>query len=171
MNIDPDNPVVALCAAGMAVEGDSSAALALFEQAWLARHDDYDACVAAHFMARHQATPEETLRWNALALHHAELVADGRVVEFMSSLYLCLGDSLASVGRYPAAAAAVTAGRTHLSDVPNGGYRAFIENGISRLESRLSIESTDAEKAIAPTPRTPAPAVRQPSPTESSQPR
>ena len=44
MNIDPDNPVVALCAAGMAVEGDSSAALALFEQAWLARRDNYDAC-------------------------------------------------------------------------------------------------------------------------------
>ena len=57
MKIDPDNPVVALCAAGMAVEGDSSAALALFEQAMLGRRDDYDACIAAHFVARHQAIP------------------------------------------------------------------------------------------------------------------
>jgi hypothetical protein len=143
MNIDPNNPVVALCAAGTAVEGDSSAALALFEQAWLARRDDYDACIAAHFVARHQVTPEEALRWNALAVDHAEMVRDGRVVEFMASLYLCLGDALANVGSHSAAASAARAGRTHLAGVPKGGYRDFIGSGISRLESRLAIESTD----------------------------
>lgn len=137
MNIDPDNPVVALCAAGMAVDGDSSAALPLFEQAWLARRDDYDACIAAHFVARHQATPEETLRWNALAVHHAERVPDGRAAEFLPSLYLCLGDALANLGRYTEATDAASAGRAHLADVPNGGYRDFVMNGISRLESRL----------------------------------
>lgn len=137
MNIDPDNPVAALCAAGMAIEGDSPAALALFEQAWLRRRDDYDACIAAHYVARHQATPEETLRWNALAVHHAELVSDGSVAEFMPSLYLCLGDALANLGRYSAAADAATTGRIHLADVPSGGYRDFIEMGISRLESRI----------------------------------
>ena len=137
MNIDPDNPVVALCAAGMAVEGDESAAVALFEQAWLARRDDYEACIAAHFVARHQATPEETLRWNSLAVQHAELVADERVVEFMASLYLNLGDALANVGNHSDATAAARAARSSLAGVPNGGYRDFVENGISRLESRL----------------------------------
>jgi hypothetical protein len=144
MNIDPDNPVVVLCAAGMAVGGDSSAALPLFEQAWLAQRNDYDACIAAHFVARHQATPEETLHWNGLAVHHASKVRDGSVIEFMSSLYLCLGDALANLDRYTEALAAASAGRAHLAGVPNGGYRDFIENGISRLESRLGIEAIRA---------------------------
>src|SRR3954468_21907011 len=60
MPIDSDNPVVALCAAGMAIEGDASAALRLFEQAWEARCDDYDASIAAHFLTRHQATVDAT---------------------------------------------------------------------------------------------------------------
>ena len=67
MNIDPANPVVALCAAGMAIEGDADAARQLFEQAWSARQDDYDASIAAHFLARHQPTVESRVRWNALA--------------------------------------------------------------------------------------------------------
>ena len=53
-SIDPDNPVVVLCPAGMAVEGSSHEAIALFEQAWACRTDDYDDCIAAHFFARHQ---------------------------------------------------------------------------------------------------------------------
>jgi hypothetical protein len=137
MNIDPDNPVVALCAAGMAIEGDARAALALFEQAWLTRRDDYDACIAAHFVARHQATPEETLRWNALAVEHAEKVVDARAVEFMASLYLNLGDALLNVGNHSEARAATTAARDGLAKVPNSGYRNLIETGISRLEARL----------------------------------
>jgi hypothetical protein len=38
MELDPDNPVVALCAAGMAI-GDPAAAAACFAQAWAERGD------------------------------------------------------------------------------------------------------------------------------------
>jgi len=37
--IDPTNPVVVLCAEGMAAEGAPVAARRLFEQAWAARRD------------------------------------------------------------------------------------------------------------------------------------
>ena len=67
MHVDPANPVVQLCAAGMAIEGDPLGARALFAEAWALQSDDYEACIAAHYVARHQATAEETLRWNALA--------------------------------------------------------------------------------------------------------
>jgi hypothetical protein len=137
MSIDPDNPVVALCAAGMAVEGDARAALDLFEQAWAARRDDYDACVAAHFVARHQATPEATLHWNALAVRHAEAVSDGRATELMASLHLNLADALANAGQREAAVDAAARARAYLAVVPAGGYRDFMEFGISRLEQRL----------------------------------
>jgi uncharacterized protein HemY len=72
MNMDPNNPVVVLCAAGMAVEGVPGEALALFEQAWDARQDDYDACIAAHFLARQQPTADATQQWNLVAVRHAE---------------------------------------------------------------------------------------------------
>ena len=34
MPLDPTNPVVALCAEGVAIEGDAAAARARFERAW-----------------------------------------------------------------------------------------------------------------------------------------
>src|SRR5262245_35498555 len=98
MTIDSENPVVALCAAGMAREGVPDEARGLFEQAWAARRDDYDACIAAHYLARHQPTPEETLRWNALSASHAEAVTDGRADGFFASIYLNLADSLLATG-------------------------------------------------------------------------
>jgi hypothetical protein len=99
MPIDPDNPVVVLCAAGMAVEGTPAEAVALFERAWALRRDDFDAAIAAHFLARHQPTPEDTHRWNALAVAHASAVSDGRADELLPSLHLNLADSLAAMGK------------------------------------------------------------------------
>ena len=139
MNIDPDNPVVALCAAGMAVEGNPNEALALFEQAWATRRNDYEACIAAHFLARLQPTPEAVLHWNAIAVRHAEAAtARAHVTAFMASLYLNLGDAHAHVGDCVAALAAVATARSHLGAVAAGGYRDFLAFGIARLEQRLT---------------------------------
>ncbi|MEO7085332.1 MAG: hypothetical protein ABI442_13655 [Gemmatimonadaceae bacterium] len=141
MNLDPNNRVVALCVAGMAIEGTAAEACLLFEQAWDARSDDYDACIAAHFVARHRVTPEETLRWNLMAVQHAEAVVDGRAAEFMASLYLNLGDANAAAGNDAAAFAAVVTARAHLSALSSDGYRNFVTLGIDRLERRLTVES------------------------------
>src|SRR3954468_20783044 len=96
--IDPTNRVVALCAEGMAMEGAPAEAMQLFEAAWAARSDDFEAAIAAHFVARHQPTREETLHWNALAVQHAELVSDGRAAELLASLYLNLADAHDKLG-------------------------------------------------------------------------
>jgi hypothetical protein len=137
MPIDADNPVARLCAEGMAVDGDSAAASALFAQAWDARRDDYDAAIAAHFVARHQPTPEETLRWNALAVEHAEGVHDDRVTELMPSLYLNLGDSYRLVGDLSAVEGAAARAVAAIETLPAGGYRDFVALGIRRLVERL----------------------------------
>jgi hypothetical protein len=50
MAIEGDSEVARLCAAGMSVDGDHAAALALFMQAWDLRRDDYEASIAAHFV-------------------------------------------------------------------------------------------------------------------------
>ncbi|MEP7346172.1 MAG: hypothetical protein ABI877_12930 [Gemmatimonadaceae bacterium] len=135
--IDSSNPVVALCVAGMELDGLPGEAHRLFVQAWEARRDDYDAAVAAHFLARHQSTPADALHWNALAVRHAEALTDGRADEFFSSLCLNLADSFASVGEFRAAVASADRAAAHLPDVRDGGYRRFVERGIHTLQASL----------------------------------
>jgi len=144
---DPSNPVVALCARGMAVEGTPDEALRLFEQAWTARRDDFDAAIAAHFLARHQSTDAESLHWNELAVRHAEAVPDGRSAELLASLYLNLGDSHARLGNQVPARAAARKAAEHLGALPPGGYREFVAMGIDRLTRRLDV-TEDCDRAI-----------------------
>ena len=140
---DETNRVVRLCAEGMALEGRPAEARRLFEQAWAARRDDFDAAVAAHFLARHQPTLAETLHWNTVAVRHAEQVADGRAAELLASLYLNLGDAQRNVGDLVGAAASAQRGASNLAALPPGGYRELIAFGIRRLEARVNGASDD----------------------------
>ena len=90
---DLANPVIKLCLAGTQAqfEGRAEAASALFWQAWQAVTDDYEACVAAHYVAGCQATPEATLQWHQEALDRANQADPERVKSFYPSLYVNLG--------------------------------------------------------------------------------
>ena len=98
--MDINNPVVRLCIAGTQAEfaGRLDDARGLYAQAWEAAHNDYEACIAAHYVARFQATPEDGLRWNLEALERARRVEDGSVEAFYPSLYLNLGRSHEALG-------------------------------------------------------------------------
>jgi len=137
MPIDPKNPVVLLCAAGMERDGEPDEARRLFQQAWDARRNDYDAAIAAHYLARHQLSPHETLRWNSLAVTHAERVADGRTTELFPSRYLNLASSLTALGRLDEARAIIARAKQHLESLRADGYRDFLAHGIDRLKARL----------------------------------
>lgn len=137
MRIDGQSEVARLCAEGMSVDGDPAAANALFMQAWESRRDDYEASIAAHFVARHQASPEDTVRWNQLAVDHAEAVHDGRALPLLASLYLNLGESLRVTGQSSPALDAATRGLAALDHLPLDGYRNFVEVGLQRLKDRL----------------------------------
>lgn len=91
--MDTENPVVKLCIAGSRAEfeGRIDDARHLYRQAWDAATDDYEACIAAHYVARRQADPQETLRWNQEALARAGAINDDRVDAFYPSLYVNLG--------------------------------------------------------------------------------
>ena len=98
--MDLNNPVVKLCVEGTRAEfeGRLDDARALFWQAWEISTDDYEACIAAHYVARFQNTPEDTFRWNEEALRRADAVRDDRVKDFYSSLYLNMGRSYELLG-------------------------------------------------------------------------
>lgn len=138
MLFDLDNPVVRLCSAGMQVDGEPEKARALFEQAWNARRDDFDASIAAHFVARHQATAEATREWNERALRHAEAVTDERVATLFPSLYLNLAESYRVEGRVEEAEALVQRGLQSIKQLDaDDGYLQFVQGGLERLLQRL----------------------------------
>ncbi|MBN1658257.1 MAG: hypothetical protein JXA93_07650 [Anaerolineae bacterium] len=98
--MDVENPVIRLCLAGSRAEfeGKITEAHRLYLQAWDIAGDDYEACIAAHYVARHQTSGEEILHWNQEALARAQAVSDERVESFYPSLYLNMGRSYELLG-------------------------------------------------------------------------
>src|ERR1700712_3105941 len=101
-DIDPADPVVRLCAAGMQDEGagDIDLARSLFEQAWDTATTEYQGCIAAHYLARNQRDPADTLKWNERCLTLANAVGDESVAAFYPSAYLNIGSTLEQLGRW-----------------------------------------------------------------------
>ena len=99
-NLDLNNSVIKLCVEGTQAEyrGEIDKARSLYRQAWHAVRDDFETCIAAHYMARFQENPEDRLSWNQLALEKAEAVGDERVQGFYPSLYLNMGQSFELLG-------------------------------------------------------------------------
>ena len=98
--MDINNPVIQICIEGTRAEFERRLddARLLYLQAWETRTDDYEACIAAHYVARFQKTLEEKLHWNQVALEHANTVDDERVKDFYPSLYVNLGQSYEALG-------------------------------------------------------------------------
>jgi hypothetical protein len=99
--MDTDNPVVKLCIDGARAEFERRLddARELYLQAWTAASNDYEACIAAHYVARFQDSPQNTLAWNEEALNRANAVADEQVAAFYPSLYVNMGHSYEMLGR------------------------------------------------------------------------
>ncbi|MBI5352894.1 MAG: hypothetical protein HZB50_09680 [Chloroflexi bacterium] len=95
-----NNPIIQLCMEGARAEFEHRIddARLLYQQAWHDHKDDYEACIAAHYVARFQEIPEATLHWNQTALNHADAVNDERVRNFYPSLYVNLGHSYEALG-------------------------------------------------------------------------
>ena len=119
LNMDLEHPVIRLCVAVTQAEfaGRLEDARRLCWQAWQSARDDYEACIAAHYVARYQEGHEEALRWNQQALECAQAVNDGRVEGFYPSLYLNIGRAYENLGDQAAAqvyyALAAEAGVVH----------------------------------------------------------
>jgi tetratricopeptide (TPR) repeat protein len=137
--VDSDNQVIKYCQEGLRaeVEGRLGDARRLFLQAWDARRSDYEACVAAHYLARHQESAEDRLYWNQMALKHAKAVGDDTVKGFYASLYLNMGWSYENLGNMSQARAYYDLASIHLDDLPAGPYRDVVASGIENGRKRL----------------------------------
>jgi len=137
--VDPNNPVVKLCAEGMQAEfaGKLDDAKALFMQAWEQSRDDYEACIAAHYVARHQPSFKENLRWNQESLARAEAVGDERVRDFYPSLLLNLGHSYEILGDQAEARKYYDLAVERVDELPAGPYNDVVRRGIEGAQQRI----------------------------------
>ncbi|MFB4285224.1 MULTISPECIES: hypothetical protein [unclassified Nonomuraea] len=145
--MDPDNPVVRLCTQGMQAEaeGRDIDAKGFFQQAWEIAGDDYEACIAAHYLARHQSTPQQTLHWNQECLNRADLVADDRVRGFYASLHVNIAKAYGDLGEPDRAREHFERATAHIDDVPPGQYadwtRVAIAEGLRSTGARRPREA------------------------------
>ncbi|MFI2211308.1 hypothetical protein [Streptomyces sp. NPDC020141] len=132
--MNPENAVIALCAEGMRAEGEGrdEEAAELFLRAWRAAGDDYEACVAAHYAARHGRSPEETLRWNQECLTRADRVGDERVRPFYPSLHGTMGRAWLDLGERERAREHFERAAARLGDLPPGQYADWLRLCVAR---------------------------------------
>ncbi|WP_030665480.1 hypothetical protein [Streptomyces rimosus] len=145
--MDPENHVVRLCVRGMGAEarGEGEEARRLFMQAWEDAADDYEACVAAHYVARHQTTPQDTLRWNQECLDRADRVGDERVRGFYASLYANMGRAHRELGETATAHAYFVRAAERVRDVSEGDYGMWNRFAIAEGLRETAASSTTGD--------------------------
>lgn len=90
MEFNPSNNVVKLCLQGMGMEekGKPEEASKFFLQAWNEATDDLEKFIAAHYVARHQKSVSEKLKWLETALQFALQINNDAVKSAFPTLYL-----------------------------------------------------------------------------------
>jgi outer membrane biogenesis lipoprotein LolB len=93
MEFDPNNKIIQLCAREMELEANQKPdeAQALFLQAWDQAANDFEKFTAAHYVARHQKSVEDKLKWDETALTFALKINDDCMRGNYPSLYLNIG--------------------------------------------------------------------------------
>ncbi|WP_394677813.1 hypothetical protein [uncultured Sphingobacterium sp.] len=139
MYLDPDNHVVKLCAQGMDIEGKPEEASKLFTQAWNEAINDFERFIAAHYIARHQKSVADKLKWDETALHLAQEIKDNDVSEAFPSLYLNIAKCYEDLGDVENAEKNYQSALSFTDKLSDDGYgnmiRGGILNGIKRLKS------------------------------------
>jgi rifampin ADP-ribosylating transferase len=89
MEFNQSNSVIKLCLQGMAMEdqGKPDEASKLFLQAWDESTDDFEKYIAAYYVARHQETVRDKLKWLETSLRFALRINDVTVKSAFPSLY------------------------------------------------------------------------------------
>lgn len=144
--MDVENPVIKICIEGMALEGrgHSEQAANLFVQAWEIASDDFEASIAAHYVARHQVSPVAALHWNQVSLDHANLVGDERVRGFYPSLYLNMGKAHEDLNRLEEAAHFYKLADGAFDVLSDDRYGDVVRDAVRRRLERLASKSSNS---------------------------
>lgn len=139
MHIDPNNPVVILCAKGMELEGyQPEEAERLFMQAWNSSSDDDERSISAHYVARCQKTNAEKLIWNKTALKAALSAGTKASAQALPSLYLNVAKCYEDMNETKAALEHYGLALSLCNFPENDGYGKWTENAIRKGLERIA---------------------------------
>ncbi|HTN46072.1 MAG TPA: hypothetical protein VL098_06950 [Flavipsychrobacter sp.] len=143
MELDPNNAIVKLCAKGMDIEGSQpEAASRLFLQAWEEAGNEVEKFIAAHYVARHQKTAVEKLKWDVRALALALSIPGDAAKTALPSLYLNIAKCHEELNDRDLARRNYESGLSFIDFLPDDGYGNMIRGG---LRNGLERVSTGAE--------------------------
>lgn len=141
MQYDPNNPIIQLCAQGMDMEGKGRPEEAgkLFLQAWNEAANDLERFTAAHYVARHQKSITDKLKWDETALRLALKLNDNSVQETYPSLYLNIAKCYEDLDDIDNASKNYQLALSFTGQLPDNEYGKMIKggilNGIERLKA------------------------------------
>jgi rifampin ADP-ribosylating transferase len=140
MEFDPDNKIIKLCAEGMEAEGHGHEveALNLFTQAWNESSTDFEKFTSAHFVARHQKTVTDKLKWDEMALAHASKINDESIGGSYPSLFLNIGKCHEDLNDFELAREYYLKAYAYLEFLPDNEYGKMIKSGIISGIERIS---------------------------------
>ena len=100
MEFNPGNNIVKLCLQGMGMEdnGKPAEASKLFLQAWNEATNDFEKFLAAHYVARHQNSVSDKLKWLETALLFALKADDDSVKSAFPSLHVNIAKCYEELG-------------------------------------------------------------------------
>jgi len=139
MEFDPDNKIVKFCAQGMDMEGSGKPqeASKLFIQAWNEATNEIERFIAAHYVARHQNSVEDKLKWDKTALQSALTINNDTVKGAFPSLYLNIAKCYEDLNDLDNAKRNYELALSFSDWLQNDGYgnmiRSGIMNGIERV--------------------------------------
>ena len=141
MQFDPENPIIRLCAHGMQLEGEAKRdeASAVFRQAWEQATNDFEKFTAAHYIARHQETVADKLRWDETALQLALSLDDEGIKGALPSLYLNIAKCYEDLNDFAKANENYQLALAYTDFLHEDGYGNMVKAGINAGIERVSL--------------------------------
>lgn len=140
MHSNSDNKVIQLCTKGMEMEASEKPgeAQAMFLQAWNEATNDFEKFTAAHYVARHQKSVQDKLKWDETALAFALKINDSSMPANYPSLYLNIAKCYEDLKDLHNARKNYQAALNYENNLPDNGYGQMIRSGIKNGLERLS---------------------------------
>ena len=140
MQFDPNNKIIKLCAEGMSLEGagKKEEAAQLFRQAWDESTNDFEKITSAHYVARHQETVADKLKWDEIALQLALNINDETMKASYPSLYLNIAKCYEDLEDKTNALKHYELANSFAVLLPDDGYGKMIKSGIANGLKRVS---------------------------------
>jgi tetratricopeptide (TPR) repeat protein len=141
MQFDPNSNVIKLCAQGMNLEREAKPeeAYQLFQQAWNEATNDFEKFTSAHYIARHQKTVSDKLKWDEIALSLAMKTDDDSMKANFPSLYLNIAKCYEDLQDIEKAKENYQTALSFAAHLPDDSYGKMIKSGIMNGIERVRL--------------------------------